>query len=56
MKESYASYVHRWNVWRKRNMNGKIYKFLVLIKVVNSPTMALTVPVELPKRKKPTWK
>lgn len=31
-------YFKEWNEWRKRNMNGKFYKFLVLIKIAKSPT------------------
>lgn len=51
MKESYWSYVKRWNYWRKRNKNSKLYQFLVLIKVYRSLTMELMIPIELPKRK-----
>lgn len=28
----------KWNKWRKRCGNGKLYKFLVLIKFTRSPT------------------
>lgn len=31
-------YFKEWNDWRKRNMNGRFYKFLVLIKLAKSPT------------------
>lgn len=31
-------YFKEWNEWRKRNMNGRFYKFLVLIKLAKSPT------------------
>ena len=27
-----------WNVWRKKSMNGKFYKLLVLFKLATSPT------------------
>lgn len=29
----------RWNYWRKRNTNGPLHQFLVLIGLHNSPTM-----------------
>ena len=29
----------RWNIWRKHNINSKIYKFFVLIDFIKSPTM-----------------
>lgn len=51
MKESYFSYVKRWNAWRKWNTNSALYKFLVLIKVFYSPTMNAFIPFNLPKRK-----
>ena len=28
-----------WNQWRKNNLNSKLYKFLVLIGWLKSPTM-----------------
>lgn len=34
-------HIRRWNAWRKGNANGPIYKFMVLIKCVKSPTFAL---------------
>lgn len=30
-----------WNVWRKRSMNSKFYKFRVLIGYTKSPTLEL---------------
>lgn len=33
-----ANHIKLWNEWRKRNLNGKFYKFLVLLKLANSPT------------------
>lgn len=27
-----------WNIWRKRSLNGKFYKLLVLFGFANSPT------------------
>lgn len=33
-------YFKKWNYWRKRNMNGRFYKFFVLIKLAKSPTFA----------------
>lgn len=34
-------YFKEWNKWRKRNTNGKFYKFLVLIKIAKSPTFEM---------------
>lgn len=34
------THVKRWNKWRKRNTNSKFHKFMVLIGLHNSPTMA----------------
>ena len=34
------NHIRRWNIWRKRNLNGPIYKILVLFGVIKSPTMA----------------
>lgn len=34
-------YIKEWNEWRKRNMNGRFYKFLVLIKATKSPTFEI---------------
>lgn len=31
----------RWNKWRKHSMNSRIYKFLVLVGLRYSPTLAL---------------
>lgn len=31
-------YLKIWNMWRKRNLNSKFYKILVLFKIVHSPT------------------
>lgn len=28
-----------WNRWRKRSLNSKMHKFLVLIGLANSPTL-----------------
>lgn len=30
-----------WNEWRKKSLNGKLYKFLVLIKFSASPTFEI---------------
>ena len=35
-------HIQRWNIWRKRNSNGPLHKFLVLIGFMKSPTMQLT--------------
>lgn len=34
------NHIRRWNIWRKRSLNGPIYKILVLFGVTKSPTMA----------------
>lgn len=36
----------RWNCWRKHSLNSKLYKFLVLIGVISSPTFILTMTDE----------
>ena len=41
-------HIRRWNIWRKRCLNGPIHKILVLFGVIKSPTMIL---VMLPKEK-----
>lgn len=41
-----STHVKRWNKWRKKNTNGKIHKFLVLIGLINSPSMALVLTDE----------
>lgn len=32
-------HIKRWNKWRKNNINSKLHKFLVLIRLIKSPTM-----------------
>ncbi|MBS4930280.1 MAG: hypothetical protein KH020_02945 [Clostridiales bacterium] len=32
-------HIKRWNKWRKNNINNKLHKFLVLIRLIKSPTM-----------------
>lgn len=40
----------RWNIWRKRSCNGKLYKILVLLGVTKSPTMTtVLLPEEIGK-------
>lgn len=39
-------HVKRWNKWRKRNTNGKLHKFLVLIGLQFSPNMSLILTDE----------
>ena len=36
-------HIRRWNIWRKRCLNGPIYKILVLFGVIKSPTMAFVL-------------
>lgn len=33
-----VNHIKRWNEWRKRNTNSKLWKFMVLIGLVASPT------------------
>ena len=41
-------HIRRWNIWRKRNMNGPVYKLLVLFGLVKSSTMArVLLPEEI---------
>lgn len=35
------NHIRRWNKWRKHNLNGTFYKFLVLIGIRKSPTLPL---------------
>lgn len=34
-------HIKLWNSWRKRSLNGKFYKLLVLFGLANSPTFAV---------------
>lgn len=34
--------IRRWNVWRKRNKNSKFHKLIVLLGIIESPTMMCT--------------
>jgi hypothetical protein len=36
-------YFKKWNRWRKVNVNGKFFKFLVLIKLANSPSFLFMI-------------
>lgn len=36
-------HIRRWNIWRKRNVNSRLHKFLVLIGFVKSPTMCTVI-------------
>lgn len=40
------SHFIRWNIWRKRCLNHPLYKFLVLIRVMWSPTFETTYTPE----------
>lgn len=42
----FKSRYERWNKWRKRNLNGSIYKVLVLIGLQRSPTFELMPVIE----------
>jgi hypothetical protein len=34
-------YFKQWNKWRKLSLDSKFFKFLVLIKLANSPTFEI---------------
>ena len=36
-----VKHLKEWSKWRKRNTNGRFYKFLVLIKLAKSPTLEI---------------
>ena len=41
-------HIRRWNIWRKRNINGPLHHILVLFGLVKSPTMAfMLLPEEI---------
>ena len=46
MKERILKPVKRWNEWRKGNLNGRLYKILVLLKLAKSPTFELFATAE----------
>lgn len=35
------NHIQIWNKWRKRNTNSQLYKFLVLVGFIHSPTMSV---------------
>lgn len=46
-------HIRRWNIWRKRCLNGPIHKILVLFGVIESPTMVyILLPEEEEKLRK----
>lgn len=38
MSKEFIKHFKKWNRWRKSNLNSKVHKILVLLKVVHSPT------------------
>lgn len=49
MECSLIKHIRRWNIWRKKNINGPVHKVLVLLGFRKSPTMTLTLlPEEIP--------
>ena len=52
---SLSGHVRRWNVWRKRNRNNKLYKLCVLLGILNSPSMDHTIPIKMQHRYKPKY-
>lgn len=49
-------HLRRWNKWRKRNINGAFYHFLVLIGAVHSPTFSFTLTDQEEKKLHEAWK
>lgn len=45
-------HVTRWNYWRKRSKDGKLYKLMVLVGIRRSPSLELTIPISLKHRYK----
>lgn len=39
MTNRMIDHFRRWNIWRKRSLNGPLHKLLVLFRVIESPTM-----------------
>lgn len=46
----FVKHVRRWNIWRKKSLNGRGYKLFVLLGITKSPTFAWTM---LPEEMKP---
>lgn len=40
---SVARRIERWNIWRKRNRNSRIYKVMVLLGLIDSPTFNVMI-------------
>lgn len=41
-------HIKRWNIWRKKNTNGKLHHILVLFGIIKSPTFAsVLLPEEI---------
>ena len=38
MLDNFKKRYRRWKLWASRNLNGPVYKFLVLIGLAKSPT------------------
>lgn len=37
------NHIRRWNIWRKYSANRSIYKILVLLGLLHSPTLGFTL-------------
>ena len=35
------NHIKLWNYWRKRNINNKFYKIMVLLRLAHSPTFEM---------------
>ena len=46
MNEGWIKHIKRWNEWRKHNGNSSLYKLLVLLGIVKSPTLPFVLTKE----------
>ena len=46
-KEERKRHFRKWNKWRKRSGDSKLYKFLVLMRIIKSPTFEWYVDGEI---------
>ena len=46
--KSIIKHFRRWNIWRKKSLNGCIHKLFVLFRIIRSPTFEqIMLPEEL---------
>ena len=46
MNMGWIKHIKRWNEWRKHNGNSPLYKLLVLLGIVKSPTLPFVLTKE----------